>query len=85
MHHPIFFIDRRKGADRREDSDPCQNMDIDLFHRKRRKSKDRRDNTKSLSDDYYAYMQKALASGSQTEAVKSNTSSSSEKGADPAE
>ncbi|WP_053980906.1 hypothetical protein [Marinagarivorans algicola] len=61
MHHPIFFIDRRKGTDRREDADPCGNMDIDLFHRKRRKSKDRRDNNRSLSDDYYAYMQKALS------------------------
>ncbi len=66
MHHPIFFIDRRKGTDRREDADPCGNMDIDLFHRKRRKSKDRRDNNRSLSDDYYAYMQKAL-SGSEKE------------------
>lgn len=65
MHHPIFFIDRRKGTDRR-DLDPCGNMDIDLFHRKRRKSKDRRDNSRSLSDDYYAYMQKAL-SGNESE------------------
>ena len=63
MHHPIFFIDRRKGNDRREDQDPCKNMDLDLFHRKRRKSKDRRDQSRSLSDDYYAYMQKALSSG----------------------
>lgn len=62
MHHPIFFIDRRKGTDRREDADPCKNMDIDLFHRKRRKSKDRRDTNRTLSDDYYAYMQKALSS-----------------------
>ena len=62
MHHPIFFIDRRKGSDRREDADPCRNMDIDLFHRKRRKSKDRRDVSRSLSDDYYASMQKALSS-----------------------
>ena len=37
-------------------------MDIDLFHRKRRKRKDRRDESRSLSDDYYAYMQKALSS-----------------------
>ena len=36
-------------------------MDLDLFHRKRRKSKDRRDPSRTLSDDYYAYMQKALA------------------------
>ncbi len=85
MHHPIFFIDRRKGEDRREDSDPCQNMDIDLFHRKRRKSKDRRDNSKSLSDDYYAYMQKALSSGDNVEPAAPDTSPSPEKGADPAE
>ncbi len=33
---------------------------MDLYHRKRRKSKERRDTGKSLTDDYYAYMQKVL-------------------------
>ena len=60
MTKPFVFVDRRKGNDRREESDPCRDMDLDLYHRKRRKSKDRRDPTRSLMDDYYAYMQKTL-------------------------
>ena|GEM_PF-481745 len=57
----IIFVDRRKGDDRRLDSDPCSEMSLDLFHRKRRKSQERRDTSRSLSDDYYAYMQKVMS------------------------
>ncbi len=56
----IIFVNRRKGDDRRQDEDPCCNMSMDLFHRKRRKSTERRDTSRTLSDDYYAYMHKTM-------------------------
>lgn len=49
------FINRRKGRDRRDDNDPCRDLPVDLYHRKRRKSKDRRAN-RTLLEDYYAYI-----------------------------
>lgn len=55
MNPEVVFIDRRKGRDRRLDADPCKNMPLDLYHRKRRKSKERRASHRSLSDDYFAY------------------------------
>lgn len=51
-----IFINRRKGDDRRYDIDPCQAMPIDLYHRKRRKSSDRRTG-RTLVEDYYAFLQ----------------------------
>jgi len=60
MDTSIIFVNRRKGNDRREDMDPCRDIPMDLYHRKRRKSKERRDVSKSLTDDDYAYMQKVL-------------------------
>lgn len=57
MTKPFVFVDRRKGRDRREDSDPCKDLPVDLYHRKRRKSTERRDCSRSLSEDYYAYME----------------------------
>lgn len=51
-HH--FFIDRRKGRDRRLDRDPCQNLPMDLYHRKRRKSTERRAN-RGIEADYMAF------------------------------
>ena len=60
MDTTVIFVNRRKGMDRREDSDPCRDIPMDLYHRKRRKSKERRDGAKSLTDDYYSYMQKVL-------------------------
>ena len=51
------FINRRKGLDRRYDSDPCQGMPVDLYHRKRRKNTDRRQG-RTLVEDYYAFMAK---------------------------
>lgn len=57
MNPTGFFIDRRQGNERRTDPDPCKNMSLDLFHRKRRKSgRDRRAADRTLIDDYYAYM-----------------------------
>ena len=60
MDTTVIFVNRRKGSDRREDTDPCRDIPMDLYHRKRRKSKERRDTDKSLTDDYYSYMQKVL-------------------------
>lgn len=55
-----FFIDRRKGHDRRLDRDPCKYMPMDLYHRKRRKSTDRRATDRSLEDDCQAFLGDAL-------------------------
>lgn len=60
MKQTLVFINRRKGDDRREDRDPCKDLTVDLFHRKRRKSTDRRDSARSLSEDYYAYTESTL-------------------------
>ncbi len=49
-----IFINRRKGNDRREDLDPCKDLNVDLYHRKRRKQADRR-SERSLDEDYYAF------------------------------
>jgi hypothetical protein len=51
-----IFVDRRRGEDRRLDSDPCKNMPIDIYHRKRRKSTERRHGERSLAEDYLAYL-----------------------------
>lgn len=51
-----IFVDRRRGDERRLDSDPCKNMPIDIYHRKRRKSTDRRHPQRTLADDYQAYL-----------------------------
>ncbi len=51
------FINRRKGSKRRVEDDPCENLPVDLYHRKRRKHSERRDQRKTLADDYYAYVE----------------------------
>jgi hypothetical protein len=60
MPQKFVFVNRRRGSDRRFDRDPCRDIPIDLFHGKRRKSSERREPTRSLSQDYYAYMLKSL-------------------------
>jgi len=50
-----IFINRRIGNDRREDLDPCKDLDVDLYHRKRRKKTERRED-RSLDEDYYAFL-----------------------------
>jgi hypothetical protein len=60
MDHKLVFINRRRGQDRREEEDPCKDMPLDLFNDKRRVSKDRRGADKSLSDDYYAFIEARL-------------------------
>jgi len=60
------FVDRRRGGDRRQDPDPCRDLPMDLYHRKRRKSKDRRRQNRTLAEDYYAFTQ---AQGSQDDST----------------
>ena len=60
MNTNIVFVNRRKGNDRRTDFDPCKNLEVDLFHRKRRKTKERRSLHRTLTEDYYAYVQAKL-------------------------
>lgn len=59
MSNHKLFIDRRKGADRRLDRDPCKNLPMDLYHRKRRKSTERRNQERTLADDYMAFVASA--------------------------
>lgn len=54
MENRKTFVNRRKGSDRRYDLDPCREIPLDLYHRKRRKSTDRRSG-RSLVEDYYAF------------------------------
>lgn len=51
-----IFIDRRRGNDRRLDDDPCRDLPMDIYHRKRRKSIERRHPNRTLLDDYLAYL-----------------------------
>ncbi|MCV6613942.1 MAG: hypothetical protein OIF35_03120 [Cellvibrionaceae bacterium] len=57
------FIDRRKGNDRRLEIDRCKDIPLDLFHRKRRKSTDRRALGRSLSEDYFAFIEAQQGAG----------------------
>lgn len=50
------FIDRRKKGERRLEQDRCRDIPVDLFHRKRRKSTERRTEGRSISEDYFAYL-----------------------------
>lgn len=54
MSNKTVFVNRRQNA-RRTEPDPCTDLSMDLYHRKRRKSSERRDPSKTLADDYYAY------------------------------
>ena len=54
----LVFVNRRRGDDRRLEQDRCKDMNMDLFHRKRRKSTDRRSSNRTLADDYMAFSEK---------------------------
>jgi hypothetical protein len=56
MNKTYFFIDRRKNEERRLDRESYRQMPMDLYHRKRRQSTERRDTTRSLEQDYYAFI-----------------------------
>lgn len=60
MNDRTIFTNRR-SASRRVDPDPCHKMPLDLYHRKRRKSTDRRKGNRTLAEDYYAYASRASA------------------------
>lgn len=76
-----YFVNRRKGQDRRLDEDRCKDVPVDLFHRKRRKSTDRRSTDRDLSDDYYAYMtpEEAAKQESEVEAIESQDTQTESK------
>lgn len=62
MTQKLVFVNRRRGSDRRFSRDPCKELPLDLYHRKRRKNRERRNVNRTLSDDYYAYMEKIFES-----------------------
>jgi hypothetical protein len=55
MSEHKFFINRRKGLDRRLDIDPCKHLPIDIYHRKRRKTIERRHGIGNVQDDYSGF------------------------------
>jgi hypothetical protein len=55
QEHQTIFINRRKGSDRRLEQDRCRAMSVDLYHRKRRKTVDRRAIDRTLVDDFNAF------------------------------
>lgn len=56
MTEKKVFINRRKSKKRRTDPDPCAALPLDLYHRKRRKSVDRRASNRTLAEDYVAFL-----------------------------
>jgi len=66
MSDEMIFINRRHSS-RRTEPDPCNKMALDLYHRKRRKSSERRDSSKTLTDDYYAYTEKKVGKTESTQ------------------
>jgi len=57
MDRNIVFVDRRSRQERRSDTDPCKDIAVDLYHRMRRKSVDRRSPAKSLVQDYFDFVE----------------------------
>ena len=55
MNKKIFINRRKKSGERREIEDPCKDLSIDVYHRKRRKNVDRRKD-RTLDEDYYAFL-----------------------------
>ena len=49
-----FLFDRRSGNDRRTGEDQRQNPRLDLPHKRRRKTADRRKQDRTMTDDFYA-------------------------------
>lgn len=68
MNKKVFINRRRKDTERRAEEDPCKELDIDIYHRKRRKSTERR-KSRTLDEDYYAFIASA-----QQESENSNPS-----------
>jgi len=55
MNKKIFINRRNKDRERREEADPCKELSVDIYHRKRRKALERR-KTRSIDEDYYAFL-----------------------------
>ena len=66
MSKDTVFVNRRQNS-RRTDPDPCHDLSLDLYHRKRRKSSERRDTKRSLADDYYAVVEDDIADHEQVD------------------
>ncbi|MEH6559266.1 MAG: hypothetical protein V7459_15230 [Oceanicoccus sp.] len=49
-----FFFNRRSGIDRRTGRDPRLNPRLDLSHKRRRKTDERRNRGRTDADDFYA-------------------------------
>lgn len=62
MSKKIFINRRSKNNERREEADPCKEMSIDIYHRKRRKALERR-KSRTLDEDYYAFLASAKTDG----------------------
>ncbi len=58
MNKQVFINRRRKNTERREEEDPCKELDVDIYHRKRRKRSERR-KSRTLDEDYYAFIASA--------------------------
>jgi len=56
LNKTYFFIDRRRNQERRLEKDSCRQLPMDLYHRKRRQSTERRCTHRSLEQDYYAFI-----------------------------
>ena len=52
---PRVFIERRTGQDRRQEPDTCADLPVDLYHRKRRKNRDRRTPGRDRAQDMAAF------------------------------
>lgn len=59
-----LFVERRR-QDRRQITDRCANLEIDLYHRKRRKAVDRRATDRPLIEDIAAFYAKQLTASPQ--------------------
>jgi hypothetical protein len=49
-----FFFNRRSGIDRRQSEDQRLNPRLDLSHKRRRKTDERRSRNRSSASDFYA-------------------------------
>lgn len=66
-----IFVDRRRN-DRRLEQDRCKELPVDLFHRKRRKSSERRAGGRDLTDDYFAYVENVAQNNDDTPCIMPN-------------
>lgn len=55
MNEHKVFVNRRCNDDRRNHPDPCKNLPVDIYHRKRRKTTERRTTQRTLAEDYMAF------------------------------